>query len=168
MRSLKRGNPILNRTLARFGPIGVSPEQYRRLSAPAQTKALGTVIEGLGLLKKTPAASVARNAEKSLTALQKQARTAAYILDTFLPFMALYNYQFRCDNMRAEVARLVDADRERLRFEPHLIDWRDYWNDTHIRGLRKWVFPHLEAKLRKRPRAEDRFSDLVSFLEEVA
>lgn len=168
MRSMKRGNPILNRTLARFGPIGVMPNQYRRLSAPAQAAALGTVLDGVALLKKTPAASLARSAEKSLGALQKQAKTAAFILDTFLPFMALYNYQFRCDHMRQEMARLVPADRERLRFEPHLIDWRDYWNDTHIRGLRKWVFPHLEAKLLKRPRAEDRFSDLVSFLDEVA
>ncbi|OGQ25081.1 MAG: hypothetical protein A2138_21660, partial [Deltaproteobacteria bacterium RBG_16_71_12] len=168
LRGSKRGNPILNRTLARFGPIGVSPEQYRRLSAPAQAKALGVAIDGVALLKKTPAASIARSAEKNLSALQKQVKTAAFILDTFLPFMALYNYQFRCDHMRAEMARLVPADRQRLRFEPHLIDWREYWNDTHIRGLRKWVFPHLEAKLLKRPRAEDRFGDLVSFLEEVA
>ncbi len=168
LRSQKRGNPILNRTMARFGSVAVSPEQYRRLSAPAQARALGAVIDGMALLKKTPVASVARTVEKNLSALQKQAKTAAFILDTFLPFMALYNYQFRCDNMRAEMARLVEADRTKLRFEPHLIDWREYWNDTHIRGLRKWVFPHLEAKLMKRPRAEDRFSDLVSFLDEVA
>ncbi|MBI1949266.1 MAG: AMP-binding protein [Deltaproteobacteria bacterium] len=168
LRSQKRGNPMLNRTLARFGSIGVSPEQYQRLSAPAQAKALGVAIDGVALLKKTPAASLARAAEKNLTALQKQVKMAAFILDTFLPFMALYNYQFRCDHMRQEMARLAPADRERLRFEPDLIDWREYWNDIHIRGLRKWVFPHLEAKLSKRPRAEDRYSDLVSFLDEVA
>lgn len=168
MRSRNRGNPLVNRALAYNGLMPVTPEQYRARSTPAHKAALDVVSSGLKLLKGTPLSSVARGAQKNVDALTKQMKTTDFILETFIPFMAEYNYCFRCDGTREEYARLVDGDRARLLWQPEKVDWRDYWIDVHIKGLRKWVFPHLEAKLMKRPRAEDRFSDLVSFLEEVA
>jgi long-chain acyl-CoA synthetase len=62
----------------------------------------------------------------------------------------------------------VPADQALLPWRIEELQWRHYLNDIHIKGLRKWVFPHLEAKITKRPRPEDRFSDLVSFLDEIA
>ncbi|HEY4222344.1 MAG TPA: AMP-binding protein, partial [Myxococcota bacterium] len=168
MRSKSRGNPLVNRTLAKFGAYPVTPEFYNATSAPMIAKALDGISAATKLLHATPAASVARSLDKSVTGLAKQAKMADFILQTFIPFMAEYTWTFRCDNTRAEYARLVDADKKLLRFTPEQIDWRDYVIDVHIRGLKKWVFPHLEAKIMKRPRAEDRFSDLVSFLDEVA
>jgi long-chain acyl-CoA synthetase len=168
MRSRSRGNPLVNRALAYNGLLPVSPEQYRQRSTPAHKAVLDVVSGGLSLLKKTPLSSVARGAQRNVDALTKQMKTTNFILETFIPFMAEYNYTFRCDNTRAEAERLVERDRALLRWLPESIDWRDYWIDVHIKGLRKWVFPHLEAKLMKRPRAEDRYSELVSFLDEVA
>jgi long-chain acyl-CoA synthetase len=168
MRSRNRGNPLVNRLLAYNGLISITPEQYRRQSTPAHKAVLETVGAGLGLLKGTPLSSVARGAKKNIDALTKQMKVTDFILETFIPFMAEYSYNFRCDNTRADANRLVEHDKPLLKWEPEKIDWRDYWIDVHIKGLRKWVFPHLEAKLKKRPRAEDRFSELVAFLDEVA
>ena len=63
---------------------------------------------------------------------------------------------------------LWQFDQARLPWKIEDLHWRHYINDVHVKGLRKWVFPHLEAKLTKRPRPEDRFSDLVAFLNEIA
>ncbi len=168
MRSRNRGNPLINRTRGRFGSYPVTPEHYNATSAPMIAKVLDAASDGLALFKKTPASSVARSLDKNVKAVTKQLRTVDFILQTFIPFMAEYTWTFRCDNTRGEYARTVDADKARLPWWPEKIDWRDYVIDVHIRGLKKWVFPHLDAKLLKRPRPEDRFSDLVSFLEEVA
>ena len=168
LRSHNRGNPLLNRALARNGLFPVTPETYRRQSTPAHKKVVDIVNSGLGLLKGTPLSPVARGGQRTLQALSKQMAMTDFIFETFIPFIAELNYVFRCDNTRMEADRLVDSDRALLQWSPDKIDWRDYWNDVHVKGLRKWVFPHLEAKLMKRPRAEDRFSDLVSLLDEVA
>jgi long-chain acyl-CoA synthetase len=167
-RALQRGNPLVNRAMARFGAVPYTPEVYNKVSAPMFAKVFDAVGDASRALKKTPVASVARTVEKQAAGLSKQAKTVDFILQTFIPFMAEYTYNFRCDNTRAEYSRLVEHDRARLKWTPDAIDWRDYIIDVHVRGLKKWVFPHLEAKLTKRPRAEDRYSDLVSFLDEVA
>lgn len=168
MRSRNRGNPLVNRALARNGLFPVTPETYRRQSTPAHKRVVDLVSSGLGLLKKTPLGSVARGGQRNLQALSKQMAMTDFIFETFIPFIAELNYTFRCDNTRMEADRLVESDRALLRWNPDQTDWRDYWIDVHVKGLRKWVFPHLEAKLMKRPRAEDRFSDLLSLLDEVA
>lgn len=168
MRSRNRGNPLVNRLLAHNGLMPVTPEVYSVRSTPMHKRAFDSVSSGLALLKKTPASGVARAGQRTIAGLTKSMAMTDFIFQTFLPFMAELNYSFRCDNTRSEAARLVEADRTKLMWAPHEIDWRDYWNEVHVKGLRKWVFPHLEAKLMKRPRAEDRFSDLLSLLDEVA
>jgi long-chain acyl-CoA synthetase len=168
MRSRTRGNPLVNRTLARFGPRPVSESTYRSSGAEMHAKALGAVSRGLGLLQSTPAKSLARGAKRQVDAVHKQVKTVDTIINVFIPFICHYNYSFRCDATREEHRRLVESDRHLLPWKVEEMSWRHYLNEIHIKGLRKWVFPHLEAKLTKRPRAEDRFSDLVSFLDEIA
>ena len=168
LRGRTRGNPLLNRTLARFGPTIISKREYELTGARMHAQALGAVSGGLAVLGHTPARSVAKAAKKQVDAIQKQIKIADMIMTVFLPFIQEYNYNYRCDQTRAEFARCVPADRARLPWDVENLNWRSYLNDVHIKGLRKWVFPHLEAKLAKRPRAEDRFADLVSFLDEIA
>jgi long-chain acyl-CoA synthetase len=168
MRSRTRGNPLLNRTLARFGPRPISEATYHASGAGMHARALGAVSSSLGLLQATPAKSLARSAKKQVDAVQKQIKTVDTIINVFIPFICHYNYNFRCDATREDYARLVEKDRSLLPWKLEELDWRHYLNEIHIKGLRKWVFPHLEAKLTKRPRAEDRFSDLVAFLDEIA
>jgi long-chain acyl-CoA synthetase len=37
---------------------------------------------------------------------------------------------------------------------PALFDWRSYWLDVHMPGLRRWAFPLIEGKRPERYRAE--------------
>lgn len=168
MRSRRRGNPLLNRLYARVQPHPVPPEVWERQSAPAMRKAASALSQGLKALKKTPVAPVAASLEKPLASLEKQLKGSEAVTRAFLPFITELNYTFRGDNTRALYRRCTDVDKEKLAYTPHELDWREYILDVHIPGLRKWVFPHLEARLFKRPRAEERFSDLLAFLDEIA
>lgn len=167
LRAKTRGNPLVNRTLARFGPTIISKREYQLSGAAMHAEALKGVSTGLGLLAQTPAKSIAKPLKKQVDAIQKQVKIADTIMNVFLPFIHDFNYQFRCDRIREELDRLVPSDKEKLPWDIEGLDWRHYINDVHIKGLKKWVFPHLEAKLTKRPRPEDRFSDLVAFLDEI-
>jgi long-chain acyl-CoA synthetase len=168
MRSRRRGNLLLNRIYARVQPVPVLPERWEAMSAPAMgrvTKALGA---GLAALKKTPVAPVASPLVKTLGSVQKQVKGSEAVMRAFLPFITELNYRFRADNTRALFARCNEVDQEKLAYRPSELAWREYLLEVHIPGLRKWVFPHLEARLFKRPRAEERFSDLLALLDEVA
>jgi hypothetical protein len=44
-----------------------------------------------------------------------------------------------------EVVDLI-PDGVEWRFEPERIDWRRYWLDVHMPGLRRWAFPLIEGK----------------------
>ncbi|MFZ9886425.1 MAG: AMP-binding protein [Myxococcota bacterium] len=168
MRSRRRGNPLLNRVYALVQPHPVNPEVWERQSAPAMQRAVSTMSRALRALGKTPAAPLASSLDRSLAPVSKQLKGSEAVMRAFLPFISELNYRFRADNTRALYERCEELDRRKLAFEPHLLDWRSYLLEVHIPGLRKWVFPHLEARLFKRPRAEERFSDLIALLDEVA
>jgi long-chain acyl-CoA synthetase len=168
MRSRKRGNPLLNRFFARVEPISVSPERYRRISSPAISEGLGLAGKALKSLGKTPAAPVAKPLERTVSSFRKQTNVVEAVMGAFLPFISELDYRFRCDNTRAVFDRVTEVDQAKLPYKPHDLNWRVYWRECHLPGLKKWVFPHLEARIMKRPRAEERFSDLLALLDEVA
>lgn len=167
MRSRNRGNPLLNRMYARIEPIPVAPKVYKRRSVPALMGAIDVAAKGLGALKGTPVGGVAKSTQKTLKSVRWQLSGVDMVMTAFLPFVSELDYRFRNDHTRALYRRATAVDKEKLNYRPESYDWRDYWQNVHIKGLRKWVFPHLDARLLKRPRAEERFSDLVALLEEV-
>jgi len=62
-------------------------------------------------------------------------------LEIFRPFIH--------DNRPIFTARAFDAfpvAEEEFRFRPEDLDWRTYWIDVHMPGLRHWCFPKLEGK----------------------
>ena len=67
----------------------------------------------------------------------------------YLPFMYEGFYVFES---RA-IGRTPALEPE-FRYEPEAIDWRKYWIEVHIPGLRRWAFPLIEGKRpeRYRPR----------------
>jgi long-chain acyl-CoA synthetase len=168
LRGRTRGNPIVNRITANFGIEPVSKERYAAMSAPLHLRGIGAATGALSLLSGTPLAAAARGATRQLTGVRKQIELVDKIMQVFIPFIHDYNYRFRCDQTRTDMARVVERDRALLPWDIETIDWHHYFNSVHIRGLRKWVFPHLDAKLTKKPRADERFSDLVALLAEVA
>jgi 1-acyl-sn-glycerol-3-phosphate acyltransferase len=67
---------------------------------------------------------------------------AAALWDVFLPFSHDLDYRFATGNIRALAEALTaDAVEEELpvAFDPRGVDWRTYWLEVHIPGLRRWV-----------------------------
>src|SRR5690606_28205757 len=92
----------------------------------------------------------------------------AKVVGQFIPFTAELDYEFRCDNTRAAFARALPEEQKLLYWRPEALDWRDWFLNTHVPGLDKWVFPELEAKLRKPVRALRHHDNLVHLLREMA
>jgi len=72
---------------------------------------------------------------------QKKLRQIDEVLDLFLPFTHDHYIVFECDALvRHEV---VEPE---FRFTPESIEWRGYWLNVHLPGLRRWCFPKYENK----------------------
>src|SRR5216684_3935788 len=84
--------------------------------------------------------------------------------DLFLPFVAGERFIFQCAHTRALWARLSEADRARLPWDPEGIDWRHYWLEVHMRGLEEWVFPGLEEESKALRREVPQPKDLLALL----
>jgi nucleoside-diphosphate-sugar epimerase len=69
------------------------------------------------------------------------------MVELYLPFMYESFHVFEC---RA-IGRTPALEPE-LRFEPEVIDWRKYWIEVHMPGLRRWAFPLIEGKKPERYR----------------
>jgi nucleoside-diphosphate-sugar epimerase len=71
------------------------------------------------------------------------------LVDLYLPFMYESFYVFE--------SRALDAHpplEPEFRFEPEKLDWRRYWLDVHMPGLRRWAFPLIEGRRPERYRCE--------------
>ena len=67
--------------------------------------------------------------------------------------------------MRALWARVTPADQDKLLWAPHLIDWREYWLDTHFPGLQKWTFDKLDEEFGAKPKSVYTYKELVELFE---
>jgi long-chain acyl-CoA synthetase len=138
--------------LSRWDAKASEPEHV--LNVPNIRKAVGQVARYLrhGLPEKIPsevrdwADDVARTSETA----QKKLRQIEEVLDLFLPFTYDHYMVFECRS----VDRHDVLERE-FRFQPEDIEWRSYWLDVHMPGLRRWCFPQYENKEREefRPKA---------------
>jgi len=63
------------------------------------------------------------------------------MVDLYQPFVHDNHYIFVSQALF--VAEVVEPE---FRCDPRSIDWRSYWVDTHVPGLRKWCFPLFENK----------------------
>ncbi len=63
---------------------------------------------------------------------------AADLWEMFVPFSHDLSYRFQTDNTTA-LAERYGADDGLPVFDPEGLDWRSYWLDVHIPGLRRWV-----------------------------
>lgn len=71
------------------------------------------------------------------------------LVDMYLPFMYESFYVFK--------SRALDQHPPRepeFQWGPDIFDWRRYWIDIHVPGLRRWAFPLIEGKRPERYRAE--------------
>lgn len=119
----------------------------------AHPLSLDRLAEGMrhasDLLRKVPKSwpePVRKEAGSWSRTLTRRRRTLSGIdktVQAFTPFIRDIRQWFVTE---ALVAR--DVVEPELAFAPEQIDWRRYWIDTHMPGMRRWCFPELERDLR--------------------
>src|SRR5579875_126230 len=109
-----------------------------------------------------------RRFDQRLDQFLDQIDVARSLISVYLPHIQDLVYTFHCRNIRALYARLTPADARRHPFAPEKIDWRHYWINIHLPGLRRYIFGQLDLHTRGRARAARRHRDLIELLESAA
>lgn len=134
----------------------LSKKQYEAYGPRTLARGAETVSELFRTVGKGPLERVFQPAAKGLSGFAKRQKLMARIIDTFLPFVAEFQYVFRTDAVRAAFARLVDDEKELFPWRPEEIDWRTWFLEIHAPALESYVFPEMETRLerkKRRPRA---------------
>jgi long-chain acyl-CoA synthetase len=163
-----RGGPIASFLQAHLEGALLKPKSFEQYGPQRVARGVRAVAD---LLSQAPDGALSLSLEPAAASLRKFARqqeNIARVVGQFVPFTAELDYEFRCDNTRAAFARTTPEERALLYWEPEAIDWRDWFLNTHIPGLDRWVFPELEAKLRKTVKALRSHETVVHLLTEMA
>jgi thioester reductase-like protein len=81
---------------------------------------------------------------KRLNKAEKQLQEIQDLLEVYQPFIY--------DNFQIFSCNAIDSHppvEPEFRFSPEEINWRKYWIEVHMPGLRRWVFPQFEGKSRE-------------------
>jgi len=128
---------------SRFDSISVSKRRYQALSAPAQ-RALYQAINRTTLivLRKPPF----EKKERELARIEK-------LIELYEPFILHNEHVFEAQNIELLSALLPADERSAFAYDPHGLDWWEYWINIHVPALRRWVYPLIEGRpLESRPR----------------
>ncbi|MDB5108295.1 MAG: Long-chain-fatty-acid CoA ligase, partial [Candidatus Binatus sp.] len=93
---------------------------------------------------------------------------ARELVEVYRPYIQKLVYTFHASNTRELYASMQPDDVAHHPFRPDLIDWRDYWINIHLPGLRRHIFPQLDLHTRGRPKSLPRHRNLVDMLERSA
>lgn len=96
-----------------------------------------------GLPEKLPSEvrDAANDLAKTTDTANRKLRQIEEVLDLFQPFTHDTYLVFEC--RAVDRHRVVEPE---FRFEPEKIEWRHYWLEIHMPGLRRWCFPQYENK----------------------
>jgi long-chain acyl-CoA synthetase len=163
-----RGGPLLSFLQSHFEGALLSSSEFDRFGP----KKLAEGARGLAKVLERgaigPARSLLEPAAAAVRGFARQQDKVGNVLGVFVPFTAEYRYIFRSDNVRSAVARLGEADRRRIGWAPETIDWRRWFLDVHMPALEKWVFPEIDARVKRPKRAPRRHETLPALLDEMA
>src|SRR6267378_437140 len=128
------------------------------------------LVELTGLIRDVVGAEnqSAKKIESGIKKFKENTDIARELLELYRPYIQELVYTFHAGNIRALYATLKPVDAERHQFRPDLIDWRDYWINIHLPGLRRHIFPQLDLHTRGRPKSLPRHRNLVDMLDRAA
>jgi long-chain acyl-CoA synthetase len=109
-----------------------------------------------------------RKLERRVDSLKDNTELARDLVEVYRPYIQELIYTFHGNNIRGLYARLNSADLQHHPYAPDKIDWRDYWMNVHVPGLRRHIFPQLDLHTRGRPRLLPRFKNLLEMLDRSA
>ncbi len=110
----------------------------------------------------------AKKIESGIDKFKENTDLARELVEVYRPYIQQLTYTFHASNIRALYATLKPVDAEHHPFRPDLIDWRDYWINIHLPGLRRHIFPQLDLHARGRPKSLPRHRSLVDMLDRAA
>jgi long-chain acyl-CoA synthetase len=110
----------------------------------------------------------AKKIQAEIDKFKENTDLARELVEVYRPYIQELVYTFHSANIRALYATLKPADAERHPFRPDLIDWRDYWINIHLPGLRRHIFPQLDLHTRGRTKSLPRHRSLVDMLDRAA
>jgi long-chain acyl-CoA synthetase len=143
----KHGKSALEKlVLSRWDATAADPEHV--LNATNIRKVVGQIGRYLkhGLPEKLPSEvrDWAKDLQKTSDSAVRKLRQIEDVLELFMPFTYEHYCVFQCRAIDAHQA----AEPE-FRFAPEHIEWRSYWLDIHMPGLRRWCFPEYEDEARE-------------------
>ncbi len=109
-----------------------------------------------------------RNLESRIDSIKDNTDLARELVEVYRPYIQELTYTFHGANIRALYASMRSADAARHPYHPERINWRDYWINVHMPGLRRHIFPQLDFHTRVRPRTLPRFRNLIDLIERAA
>ncbi len=128
---------------SRFDSIPVSKARYQALSAPAQRALVQAINRTTTLVLRKPPFE---KKERELVRIEK-------LIELYEPFILHNEHVFETQNVALLSALLPPEERDVFGYEPHAIDWWEYWINIHVPALRRWVYPLIEGRpLEARPR----------------
>jgi long-chain acyl-CoA synthetase len=71
--------------------------------------------------------------------LDRKIGIADKVFDTYKPFVAQNRQTFSCEELVG-----IEVKEEFFHYEPKKLDWRTYWIEQHVPGLRRWSFPVID------------------------
>ncbi len=71
--------------------------------------------------------------------LDRRLSVVEKVIETYKPFVYDNRQTFACDELVG-----LAVEEPFFHYEPRQIDWRRYWIDQHVPGLRRWSFPLIE------------------------
>jgi long-chain acyl-CoA synthetase len=157
-----KGNPLWNFLQAHIEPVAVTTQRLDRIGPKAIAEASRRVASAMGSVEPLQPAA------RALRAFAAQEQKIGEMLDLFAPFTTIQKGPFSCANTRAAYARLSEADRARLPWEPEKLDWPDYWMTAHMPAIERRVIPEIEKRMRKELAPLASHETLVTLLEQMA
>ena len=154
-------NTLQRMVLKQLESTPVDYESFKRFGAPAVNrfaKAARALLKQVPPAARLPVKPLLYQVEKGLGALEQASKLSGNIMEMFVPFILNNKPIFSSRNIRELSADLTEDERGAFSFEGHTVDWRHYWMNVHLPGLRKWVFGELDDKVgrvKKVARARD-------------
>lgn len=132
--------------LSRWDALAADPDHVLNLGNVRSVLTQVTRYLRHGLPEKIPSElqDAADRLAKETESSNRRLRQIEDVLDLFQPFTHDHYSVFEC--------RAFDRHpvlEPEFRFEPESIEWRSYWLEVHMPGLRRWCFPSYENKDRE-------------------
>ena len=105
--------------------------------------------------------------ETRIDTFKDNTELARELVEVYRPYIQELVYTFHGANARALYASLARDDVKHHPYRPDQIDWRDYWMNVHMPGLRRHIFGQLDLHTR-RQRSLPRYRNLVDLLDRAA